>query len=82
LVGAAILLVCLQVWAQEAELTDQVAPDASPVTSSSIPRLIRFSGVLKDPTGKPLSGPVDVSFLLYKEVSGGAALWLTGLGTQ
>ncbi len=44
-------------------------------TRAVVPRLIKFSGVVRDLAGKPLTGPVDVSFLLYKEEAGGEPLW-------
>src|SRR3989304_4392455 len=40
------------------------------------PRLIQFSGVLQDTMGQPLSGVQGITFSLYKDQSGGAALWL------
>ena len=45
-------------------------------TSVIVPRLIRFSGFLKDSGGKPLQGTAGVTFGLYKNQDGGAALWL------
>ncbi|MGH9649788.1 MAG: tail fiber domain-containing protein, partial [Terriglobales bacterium] len=41
----------------------------------SVPRLIRFSGVLKDAAGKPSHGPQDVTFSLYAVEAGGEPLW-------
>jgi hypothetical protein len=41
-----------------------------------VPPLVRFSGTLNDPTGKPLTGVVGVTFLLYQEEQGGSPLWL------
>jgi hypothetical protein len=32
-----------------------------------VPRLIRFSGVAKDETGKVMSGVVGITFALYKD---------------
>ncbi|MBI1956109.1 MAG: hypothetical protein HYS38_06915 [Acidobacteria bacterium] len=69
------LLVCLllssvythSTWAQT---SDAVAQEASGL------RLVQFSGVLKDHLGQPLSGVQGVTFALYKEQSGGAALWI------
>ena len=46
------------------------APD-----QSIVPHLIRFTGTLQDLSGKPLSGPVDVTSSLYATQSGGSALW-------
>lgn len=40
-----------------------------------VPRLMKFSGVLHDATGKPLTGTVDVTFSLYNSEVGGDALW-------
>src|SRR5512147_1541346 len=52
------------------------SPSASQTPAQpTIPRLIRFSGVLRDLAGKPISGPVDVSFSLYPDQTGGTALW-------
>lgn len=41
-----------------------------------VPQLIPYSGVAKDLNGKPLSGTVGITFLLYKQEQGGAPLWL------
>ncbi len=52
---------------------------ASPVPSSSaadVPRLIKFSGTLLDAQDRPIAGPVGVTFALYSQQTGGAALWL------
>jgi hypothetical protein len=45
-------------------------------TASSLPRLVRFGGVLRNANGTPLTGLVGVTFALYSEQTGGAALWL------
>ena len=45
--------------------------------NAMVPRLIKFSGTLLDPQGKPIAtGPVGVTFALYAEQTGGASLWL------
>jgi hypothetical protein len=41
-----------------------------------VPTLVRYSGTLTDLNGKPLSGTVGVTFLLYKDDQGGAPLWM------
>jgi hypothetical protein len=41
-----------------------------------VPTLVKFSGALTDVNGKPLSGTVGVTFLLYKDELGGAPLWM------
>ncbi|HET7208092.1 MAG TPA: hypothetical protein VFI95_16055 [Terriglobales bacterium] len=44
--------------------------------AGTVPRLVRFSGVLSDATGKQMSGVVGVTFLLYRDEHGGAPLWI------
>ncbi len=50
----------------------------SPQTAASIlvPRLIRFSGAVNDDPGQLRRGVVGITFALYKDQAGGAALWL------
>jgi hypothetical protein len=45
-------------------------------TASALPHLIRFGGSVKDLNGNPLTGVVGITFALYSEPTGGAALWL------
>ena len=42
---------------------------------TAVPRLIQFSGVLKDSALRPVSGAASVTFAIYAEQEGGAALW-------
>jgi trimeric autotransporter adhesin len=42
---------------------------------TTVPRLIQFSGVLKDSALRPVSGAASVTFAIYAEQEGGAALW-------
>ena len=51
-------------------------------TSVTVPPLVNFSGTLLDVNGKPLSGTVGVTFLLYKEAQGGSPLWLETQNVQ
>jgi hypothetical protein len=44
----------------------------------SVPRLVRFSGALRDVNGKPLTGTVGVTFYLYRDQNGGNPLWIEG----
>jgi len=61
-----IVLVCSVVGAQSTNSTQ------SPV----VPPLVKFSGVLTDVNSKALTGTVGVTFSLYNEAQGGAALWV------
>jgi hypothetical protein len=45
-------------------------------SSVTVPRLIKFSGILKDCKGEPKSGAAGVTFAIYAEQEGGAALWM------
>ncbi|MBI4464654.1 MAG: hypothetical protein HY647_08115 [Acidobacteria bacterium] len=42
----------------------------------STPRWLQFSGVVKDSLGQPRAGVVGLTFALYPQQEGGAALWL------
>src|SRR6202162_1979951 len=44
--------------------------------ASALPRLVRFGGTVKDLNGNPMAGVVGITFALYSEQTGGAALWL------
>ena len=43
---------------------------------------MKFSGVLRDATGKPISGPVEVTFALYAADAGGDPLWFETQSVQ
>jgi hypothetical protein len=47
-----------------------------------VPRLIRFSGVAKDETGKPVPGVLGITFALYRDEQGGAPLWIEAQNVQ
>ncbi len=51
-------------------------------TNVTVPPLVNFSGTLTDVNGKPLTGVVGVTFLLYKEQAGGSPLWLETQNVQ
>ena len=53
------------------------ASEARPAPSETIiPRLVKFSGTLLDAQDRPLAGPVGLTFALYAQQTGGAALWM------
>ena len=58
------------------------ASSTSPSAVAQVPRLIRFTGVAKDESGKPMTGTVGVTFSLYKDAQGGAPLWLETQNVQ
>jgi len=59
------------------EARSQGAPtNAASTTEAIVPRLMKFSGALLDAKNTPMPGPVGVTFALYAQESGGAALWM------
>src|SRR5271155_5234895 len=58
--------------------TPMLAQSQTPV----VPRLIRFSGTVKDVQGDPRSGIVGITFALYTDEQGGTALWLETQNVQ
>src|SRR6266478_2303082 len=53
-----------------------VQTPAELVPALPVPRLVKFAGTLKDEQGKARTGVVGVTFAIYKDQEGGAALWL------
>src|SRR5258708_25631191 len=45
-------------------------------TESVVPAMVNFAGSLTDINGQPLTRTQGVTFLLYKEETGGAPLWM------
>ncbi len=80
-ISVAMLVVSLflapALLAQSPESANQNAASAAPTASTAeVPRLIKFSGTLLDSQDRPMAGPVGVTFALYSQQTGGAALWL------
>jgi len=44
--------------------------------ANAVPRVIQFSGVLRDSAGQPLAGVQGVQFALYRDQEGGSPLWI------
>ncbi len=75
-------LVCLMcswlVVGAQAQQAEPAAPTVSEPAPAgvAVPRLIKFSGVLSDRVGEPLTGVQGVTLALYREQYEGAPLWL------
>jgi hypothetical protein len=67
-----LVLVCcaLPICAQQASSSDVV------------PALVKFTGTLSDANGRPLTGTVGITFLLYTEQTGGVPLWMETQNVQ
>jgi len=68
-----LLFGCVFVQAQQALATN---------TNVVVPPLVNFSGTLTEGNGNPLTGTVAVTFSLYSEQTGGAALWMESQNVQ
>jgi trimeric autotransporter adhesin len=75
------LTVCAARVTQGAPLPHQAANAeavrATPTESAteSVPRLVQFTGTLRDAASHPVAGVASVTFAIYAEQDGGAALW-------
>jgi hypothetical protein len=74
-VVAFCLLSPITFWAQQSESGLSSSASAYQPASTNVPKLIKFSGVVKDLTGKPLTGPVEITFAIYKEQGEGLPIW-------
>ena len=74
IIGAAILIVVAvkpSLYVQAAAAQQASAASAQ----ETVPRLVQFNGTLKDMAARPVSGVASVTFAIYAEQDGGAALW-------
>jgi hypothetical protein len=53
----------------------QAAQTTAASGSPGVPRLVKFSGLLKDPSGNLLANTVGLSFAIYSAQTGGVPLW-------
>jgi hypothetical protein len=51
-------------------------------STESVPRLVKFGGVVKDEGGHARTGVVGVTFAIYKDQEGGVPLWLETQNVQ
>ena len=69
-----------------AGVAQQTSTEGASTTSAAngavVPRLVNYSGVLTDATGKPLTNVVGVTFTLYQQSEGGTPLWMETQNVQ
>lgn len=58
-----------------AEARQSTAAAALPASGTVVPRLVQFSGAVRDASGRQASGTVAITFSLYALEDGGAPLW-------
>jgi Chaperone of endosialidase len=61
---------------------EQTASLTAQAEGATVPRLVTFSGVLKDSSGKPATGTVTVAFSVYEIQEGGSPLWVETQAVQ
>jgi len=76
--SALLVLCCLAVPG----VAQQDAPAAATLSNSSVPMLSKFNGTLTDINSKPITTVSGVTFSLYAEAEGGAALWMETQNVQ
>ena len=76
----ALVVVCLLALLLTA--SPSISAQQATTGNAVVPTLISFNGVLNDSSGRPVTGPVVVTFSLYEEQQGGAALWLESQTVQ
>src|SRR5260370_2995403 len=74
---AAVLVVVSAVnsSAQQSSEATVTPPNSQLSSTALVPRLVRFSGTIKDAEGNQLTGVITTTFSLYSQRSGGTALW-------
>lgn len=70
------LIVILFLFVTGAFAMSQAQTPQEITISSAVPRMVQFSGTLKDVNGRPMSGVFGVTFAIYADQEGGAALWM------
>ncbi|HET9307737.1 MAG TPA: hypothetical protein VFO46_17085 [Candidatus Sulfotelmatobacter sp.] len=73
-IAVLVAALCIAFCSTEAQQNSGSAVTAT--SASVVPRLVSFSGVLNDASGKPVSNLSGVTFLIYRDEQGGAPLWL------
>jgi len=62
--------------------TPSLIAQQSASLGSVVPSMVKFNGIVNDVSGKPLAGTVGVTFLLYKDQTGGMPLWMETQNVQ
>jgi trimeric autotransporter adhesin len=77
-----VCIVATFVSAMACTMIAQTTANNQTSASAQVPRLIKFSGVAKDGSGKSLTGVVGITFSLYKEQQTGTPLWMETQNVQ
>ena len=69
-IACLLITLCVPVFAQTQSTRSNT------LKSTAVPNLVKFSGTARDVAGKPVAGVAGITFSLYQEEIGGAALWM------
>jgi hypothetical protein len=73
--AATKIIISTSVWLLLAVCGHAQCPNGAATCVPRVPRLVRFSGTLKDGMGNPRSGVVGITFSMYSDLNGGTPLW-------
>lgn len=77
-----LLLICAIPFLSQPILAQQTPAQPAASADHVVPSLVKYAGTLSGTDGKPLTGTQGLTFLLYKEESGGAPLWMETQNVQ
>jgi hypothetical protein len=78
----AALMASSSVFAQQSSAAPAAPVGAGSAGGSVVPRLVNYSGLLQDASGKPITTIREVTFLLYQDAQGGAPVWMETQNVQ
>jgi hypothetical protein len=76
------LLFLLTILTSQGQTTAGQTVPGQHTPEPTVPRLVRFTGMARDLSGKPISGVVGITFALYAVQMGGVALWMETQNVQ
>jgi hypothetical protein len=76
LIGFALLAIGIVPGATAQMFAQSAPPSHLTQNASVVPSFVKFTGTVKDTTGAPMAGIVGITFALYQQQTGGAALWM------
>jgi hypothetical protein len=72
----AVVLLLFAAFALDPVNAQTASSAPASTAATAVPALIRYSAVATDEGGKPLSGQVGISFLVFNQEQGGSPLWV------
>ena len=73
--SAFLLYILILCWLVIPSLSIAQCPGEARVCAPTVPHLLNFNGVLRDPSGNPRTGTVGITFSIYGDPSSSTTLW-------